>query len=283
MSGPEHKPDDTLLDDFLAGQSDLSRAYAKTQVANAPASLDAAVFALAQQAPVTAEPRRWKRLRTPIALAATIVLGVSVMLNIQRDPEAYRAARAPVVMTEEKAVIAMAPAMPEPSPVSAAPAEVRAKRRAAAPQQEVLAPVAPQAMDSSAALGDEAPAPAVAAAAPAPPPAGIATAESYSVMSRPEQAETAAPARNAQAHKRLMPRAVMAEAAAGAVVIRESSEEWLGRIRALRDAGQDEDARKLWTEYRLAYPAAPVPADLQRYEPAQPAEKPFSGDPTPPQ
>ncbi len=80
-------PNDREFEDFLAGRDKVSKAYREaTRSTQAPEELDAAILAAARQAasrPKAARRPRWIR---PMALAATLILSLSVLVNIWRDP-----------------------------------------------------------------------------------------------------------------------------------------------------------------------------------------------------
>lgn len=99
------KPDEQL-DDYLRGDSPLTRAYRETAREQPPARLDAAILAQAG----TGAPRRGGRPRwlIPLSLAATVVLAVGVVLFATREgagplpPEAPSAPE-PMKVPETKA------------------------------------------------------------------------------------------------------------------------------------------------------------------------------------
>ena len=93
--------DDRPLEDFLARRSELSRLYRESPT-EAPAALDAAIIAAARAAvaPATvasrdteapgrrADSRAVRRWTVPLSLAASLVLGVGVLRQVQQDPAA---------------------------------------------------------------------------------------------------------------------------------------------------------------------------------------------------
>lgn len=154
MSGPEsQKPDDRLLDEWLAGEGAVRDAYRATAQERAPSVLDAAILAAAREAArATPPPRRAARRWQPaLATAAVLVLSLGVLLQVQRDPVARQA----TIARPEAAVSAASPA-PVPAPSEA--------------MREETAGAASSAVD--AAVAEPAPAPkseASKAAKPAPP------------------------------------------------------------------------------------------------------------------
>lgn len=138
MSGPEQSlgrmpPDDDELAAFLAGKGAVRAAWQASQQASAPpAALDARILAAAESAVGAARaiPRpgsRIARWQWPLALAATVVLGMSLVFNALQTPElrvrASAPAAAPAVSEEEaaKAAADRGATLDQPSQPSAAP------------------------------------------------------------------------------------------------------------------------------------------------------------------
>ena len=198
MSGSETPrgpmPDDGDLDAFLAGSGPERAAWQKASGASGPPpALDAAILAVAQAAVVPAARARpllrRRRVQWPLALAATVVLGMSLVFNLREAPElrGHEIAAAPaagkaVVIAEQQAAAAApstpmaAPALPrqeadaaksvdelrraQPAAAKATPAPARAPRAA----EPVLNSAEPAEMKASAP-------PPTAAPAAEPPPA----------------------------------------------------------------------------------------------------------------
>lgn len=93
---------DRELENYLAGDSPLSRRYRAASREVPPPELDAAVLAAARAAVVHA-PRRRARWQLPLAAAATVVLGVSLVSQLRFDavPEAVRADRAEMPVAQQ--------------------------------------------------------------------------------------------------------------------------------------------------------------------------------------
>ena len=81
--------DDRDLDAFLNRQSAVSKAWREaTQQDRAPEALDAAILAAADEArpvPTRKPVPRLRRWRVPIGLAASLVIGIGVLREAQRD------------------------------------------------------------------------------------------------------------------------------------------------------------------------------------------------------
>ena len=174
MSGPESlKPDDRLLEEFLAGEGAVRAAYHETASARPPPALDAAILELAAsaRAPVLMRRAARPRWQLPMATAAVLMLSLGVLLQVQRDPavqqqlmaspdQATPAASAPAEVVADAAlppVLAVTkPALDEAavekkqtavaaaSPKPARPAEKRAP--ASPPPPPVMAEVLPAAV-----------------------------------------------------------------------------------------------------------------------------------------
>jgi hypothetical protein len=78
----ERKKDDRLLDEYLRGDSPLSRAYRETGREEPPAHLDTAILAHAKAAVGMRRKPRWFM---PLSLAATVVLSIGVVLLLSRE------------------------------------------------------------------------------------------------------------------------------------------------------------------------------------------------------
>ena len=96
-------PDEQQLEEYLRGGSAVSRQYRQLPNADVPAELDRLVLRQAQEA-VKAQPaksRRWVRWTGPLALAASAVLVVSIVIEsgVHEDTYLTAPASAPVEMT----------------------------------------------------------------------------------------------------------------------------------------------------------------------------------------
>ncbi len=184
MSDPtdKHLPDDQELDDYLRGGSAVSRQYRELGSADVPSELDRLVLRQAQEAVKVrpAKSRTWLRWSGPLALAASAVLVVSIVIesgvhkettisapaSAPAEPQIFREnapasgiaqdqamadqAMADQAMEDDASVVDMAPVVPEqpaaefaPEPAPAAaeePARRNSKKSAA---EETLRPAPP--------------------------------------------------------------------------------------------------------------------------------------------
>jgi hypothetical protein len=156
-------PDEQQLDEYLRGGSAVSQQYRQLRSSDVPAELDRLVLRHAQEA-VKARPaksRAWTRWAGPLALAASTVLVVSIVIESGVHEETYIA------------VPASAPADPPPKQEAAQPNEAQEKATAGGASDEnvvQLVPVQPVVIEDD--FVDSPPAPMV-AEAPAPAPATL--------------------------------------------------------------------------------------------------------------
>ncbi|MFA5938231.1 MAG: hypothetical protein WC809_02655 [Sinimarinibacterium sp.] len=261
MSGPERRapdahPDDGLLDTYLAGQSELSRAYRKTAAPQPPAEMDRRILDMARSemqsaAPVRAVPRRGSRWRTPLAAAAVVVLSFGVLINLQRENVL------PTGIPETSAQ-----RQRQDSPRPAAPAE----------QQTPTADTLEEDQAIERKQAESAPAPVL-----APPPVQVAPeaprqnlkseAELRPRAEREPRSELPPPAALAK------PQGSAADAAASAISSEAQSpcaatEQRWAEIRRLLDEQRSELARNAYRDFRSVCPGVTVPDDLRtRLEP----------------
>jgi len=247
--------DDRDLDDFLSGQSDLSRRYRSSRPAGAreepPSDLDRAILARARAAvaaptdTVTPLPTR-KRLQwaVPFALAASVLLTVAVFREAGKEV-GVNGDVASGVLTEQSVAPASAPveaaAVPEPleadrseaiavarEEVAQKAAELRATAPVAAPSPPPVAMPVPSADVSG---------PAVATAANDSPAVAPGTAAPVPAAAPPASAVVAARAPAAQRAS-----AEAARTEAGPADAQRTPESWLEDVRRLRAAGQGAEA-----------------------------------------
>jgi hypothetical protein len=233
----------------------LSRLYREASAENPPPSLDAAILAAARQQVAKPQqrqrPSRW-RWMVPASVMATLVLGVSMTLLLQREhPELSEGTIARQMPSPQNpsstgtAELAKAKGADSASSGLVAKKEVRA---AAVPAQEPLpTPAAPTLAADK-----------------------IAPAESRAKAAEANMKSEAAGAAFGGAARAPTVAAPTPAAAAGArssvpqLATPRSAKDWLDEIRRLKDEGRDQEAATQLVEFRKAYPTHPVPEALLR-------------------
>jgi hypothetical protein len=113
------EPDDRELEQYLKGDSPLSRRYREASHEAAPPELDAVILAQARAA-LKRKAGRTAGWFTGIALAASVVLGVNLGWNVYKS--APEPGEAPQLKEAAEAPAAPPPAQPERKVLQAAPA-----------------------------------------------------------------------------------------------------------------------------------------------------------------
>lgn len=235
----------------------LSALYRRISQEAPSAQLDERVMESARRHAARRSHRWW----LPLSTAAVLVLAVTLLLRHQQAPDELQRELAQLGAAVQATPSASAPTAPPP----------------AAPREE--APVASAAPVSPAPAAPRREAPlAKSMVADAPPPEAekkreLAVAAEQQAKTdeavKPPEALSAVPA---QADEMRVPaersRSAMApQAAAGVAPQRneaaEAPEPWLKRIEALRVKGEIETAKRELAEFRKAYPAWPLPKELQ--------------------
>lgn len=226
MSAPERNDE---LESFLARRSLLPPELAQHENAQPPAQLDRAVLA---QARATIEPPkrhslpRSSRWMVPVALAATIVLSLAIVIELQRPT----ARDATAVMADREApptaTVRSERFEPESSDAAATRAAERLEKSAAPPAQSRL---------------------------PA------ASAESRALLSSrnravPMESQAAAAAESAETATAASARAPAPPEAEADSRITSDPRAWLERIERLRTDGATEQAEREWQAFRKRYP-----------------------------
>ena len=125
-------PDDRELEQYLKGDSPLSRRYRDASAEGTPPDLDEAILAQAR-AELKRQPPSLNRILAPVALAASVVLGVNLAWNL------YQVEPVPAEIQRHEKAAAPEPAyVPEPPPAAQEPAPV-----ASAPPAARRAPAVP--------------------------------------------------------------------------------------------------------------------------------------------
>lgn len=245
------EPNDKLLDEYLRRESAVSQRYRELDANEVPPELDAAVLAQARAAVGERTKRKpgWVRWGAPLALAASAVMAVAIVLEVgvreevrMPAPQLERAPSAePAQATRAEKALAYEDAQAE---VAAAAEQERRAEDAAladrATRAESLARAeTPQKEDADVRR----------AAKTVQPPA-----EAYA--RRRDASQPVAPAAAPPPAAAIGERAVLsaAPAAADQQAPRLAPAEWLERIRTLRREGKALEADQQWREFREAYP-----------------------------
>lgn len=282
MSESTDKVDEQQLDEYLKGDSSVSRQYRQLPGADVPPSLDRLVLRQAEQALQRPSRPAWMRWTAPLAVAATAVLVVSIVIEsgvqektmISIPAQMKRAAEAPAEtrMIEESAS--------EPS--ASAPAQDLGVAQADMPAPQAPEIVVPPPVSAEqplvAAEGRPAPPP-VAAPAPAPREEQVAKAEqrddaeyisdawrqksSLEAAAREQelsQAQGAGPRGTVEMPE---PKAVLSYSRAISVPADNPAslqkthtdpEAWLKEIRQLRQENKHEEADRQWRRFLETFP-----------------------------
>ncbi len=222
----------------------LSRLYREAATEEPPAAVDAAILAAARKHAARPERRKhasWLSWMAPVSAVATLVVGVSIALLVERDQPAP---------ARDMTIRPIAP-----RPQSAAPARA---------SESVKANTAGSA---AAAAKAEAAAPVPRPAAPPAPAAQAFPAESRAKASESRTMQESNVARDA-APGAAAPSVPAAAPAAGRLAplrqpsVQRSPESWLEEIGRLKREGHDKEAARQLAEFRKAYPEHPVPEAL---------------------
>lgn len=244
--------DEEPFEAWLRGDDELSRAYRDGAQEQPPAGVDADVLAQARRA-VRRRRARWPQ---PLAVAATVVLGVALLFAVQQQQSRQQAAS-----------VAADVALEQP------------QQPTAHTQQPARKQVQPLALPSVRqgpellqyrALDPAPPAPAAAQSESESAPAGAASAITAPAANDAET-PTSPPGRQRPDVPRsrgltASPRAAapMAEATRQSAAAATDAGTWLAGIRRLLETGQREAAVAQLRAYRQRYPEQILPTDLQR-------------------
>lgn len=237
MSAENQKPDDSELEQFMAGDSRLSGAYRHLQQETAPAELDQAVLRMARQAVAAPRPARW---RLPLALAASVLLSLSTVWMMRQD----RVARSEAFLDESG--VTLPPALMRDAPAV----------RQQAPMQNLQPQAAPAVSREKPAKQKRAAAAKPAAPAAPRPESGVeaGTASGWAEQKMELRSFAAQPDRDALAKE---------AGGAAATAPAQPPAEWLQHIRALRDRNDLEAARNQLRRFAEAHPDHAIPDDLK--------------------
>lgn len=261
------------LDTYLQGKTDLSRLYADAQQIEPPDHLDAAILAEAHRA-VNARPGARPKRRWAIPLGLVASLFAVVMIGLQL-PYLLKEAAPLQVPAETGAAAAMDRAGAEQAPVARlsesgksrgmdkAGAGIDGNKPAPQAAEAYARPAAPEVAAPMAAM----PAPAMAAKRAEM--SAHEDAANTKVLSQEKKSADVGESSNNDARNQRAPASAgmappereLMKDGAGKADLRP--EDWLARIRALRQEGKLEEARKELREFRKRYPGYPVPTALE--------------------
>jgi hypothetical protein len=270
---------DRELDKYLEGKSALSRLYADSPEIELPGHLDAAILAEAHRA-VGARPGKPKRRWTiPLGMVATLF--VAVMIGLQL-PALLKDADQSQQLRQEKMAALMDQRSAEPASVELeerrksremakansgfSRSETMPKRAAPAPEPEA-SPQAPAAGLHS--LEEQAPVPARAEKSVelrerTDVDSGAAPAKEKKTAGHAAAADSESVALPAPAAATMaIPQAVPMERSLNKDESVQRPEDWLSRIKKLKQQGKLEEAGKELAAFKKRYPNFPVPASLE--------------------
>jgi hypothetical protein len=285
--------DEQQLEEYLRGDSSVSRQYRQLPGADVPVELDRLVLRQAEDAVKKRSAGRpaWLRWTAPLAVAASAVLVVSIVFEHGvRDTTVQEMASRNAAPTqaevrkrvERKAQQSIAPEQPAEPQGSA---ESEADNQAADSRADVASPAepppppkvatpAPQAMIHAAPVDEPTPAPSIRPTMPpapaAPPPSEVAAAESVArsadVATRMVEsakveglAQGQPPVPNTSTREQEGGAAkaysrINAEMRASPAQPYSDPEAWLKDIRQLRKDNKQEQADREWRRFRIAFP-----------------------------
>jgi len=84
---------DKLLDEYLSGTTPYSQRYRRMHAEEVPPELDSAVLRRAKQGAAQGNAQLWRRVGPPLAVAATAVLAVTVVMRSNLETPAPQAAK----------------------------------------------------------------------------------------------------------------------------------------------------------------------------------------------
>ncbi len=285
--GPDTRSEDADFDKYLARQSSLSQQYHAAIDDEPASSIDAAIkFRAAAQAQ-RLRLRRYARWTVPVALAASVVLAVTAVLqapsnqwggvhtvNIINESKVIEQAPSEVVVDISPHSISVPPPdMAIESPAPAAPIAMNMPRQ----REERADKAEKKAQHSEARAANVAPERDAVSASEAgalisePLPSQPVAAPSFT----PELAIKPAPAAptaaiQSQKPSESFPVSTMAKRAAQGAVTQDASassvkkpEDWLQEIALLRKQGKVFDAEAQMKEFRAHYPDYQIPAPAQ--------------------
>lgn len=273
--------DDKAFEEYLKRGSPVSQHYQALDSDELPADIDRQVLARAQEAvraPVVRKTRAWQRWSVPVALAASAVLAVSIVIESGQHestltrapsyPAAERETTTAVPQADEQETAPAAAYEPPPVAAPAAPTEVpRAgsapqNRPAASPRAQVERPSEPRAAAQPRIESLAKRAQVEAAEQKASADARMEHARQRAAEDLNERAMQASrtpvdsvpPAPPPAVAQQAAPVASAAQAETRSFASERAPEEWLREIRELRASGKAEEADREWKAFREAFP-----------------------------
>ena len=286
-----NEPKESPAPEALFSDAGLSRLYRAAAGAEPSAALDAAILRAARAAvapkPASASLPWWKRLKAPVAVAATVMLAVMLTLTVDRNPpevarESSQDAAQKALQRAPQSAPQNTPQKTSPTAVLPVPSTVPADARTDRSDHVgvVKGKVPAASVPATAVIVDHAEKKAKAAesvpAVPqlaAPPAAMESSSEAATTragkLENAEGRSSALPGRARSADAAAAP--AMAPAGAAAPMLESTAKRaaprpeivWLEEIRALRRQGREDEAARRLAEFRLAYPDYPLPEDLK--------------------
>ena len=274
------------LDEYLKGGSDISQRYRELRREEVPPELDRRVLDEARAAVASGggRSRAWLRWGAPVALAASVILAVTVVIESgpQNDTSFVTQPQRQVEESKLQDQVAQERREVEQPVFAAEPPAVTVQQAApaSAPAAPPPAALAKTELERLNAATLDSPAPQVAAEQPSPGRAGsVATVSARKeVQQAPAEVDASdedfssvsvTGTRARRAGRTAGPRgtisgsAISSETRPAADEDAEHSdpEKWLEEIRELRRAGKVEEADRQWQEFGKAFPNFPVATD----------------------
>jgi hypothetical protein len=267
--------DDKAFEEYLKRESAVSQQYSSLHEVEPPSHLDENVLAQAEravQSQTIQKARRWKKWSVPVALAASTLIAVSIVLESGMQHEVTSSAPVATPMKAQGDTLETADANAARETDKAA---AEAKRSEDLSERIVHVETLPSAPAPAIDAEAFAPDPVVAAkperAARAPMPIeeeatakeeaaeqGEGTSESkapeplaqYSIASRAAETTQSAAMRDEDR----MAEPSSAASAQAKLQLTRDPEQWLRDIRELRTAGETKEADRQWKEFETAFP-----------------------------
>jgi hypothetical protein len=265
-------PDEQQLDEYLKGDSSVSRQYRQLHTAEVPTELDRLVLRQAEDAVKTGATRgrpAWVRWTAPLAVAASAVLVLSIVIETGvRDETTVLQAPQQTTMQAKKrereesrelaeskakeTVVNAQAAKPQAADTQAADTQA-ARTQAAKPQAERAPGFVPPAEVAADLAADEAP-PALAEPANDAPQAFTESRPPPPPVAAPAPSPRIMPARSMSRAANEAERALQAASVEEAAQKAMDPEAWLKAIRELRKENKQEQADREWQRFRAAFP-----------------------------